>query len=205
MAFSFNGTTQYISAASAPVTSAPLTMAFWGSVPDGLSYSAFCVYNSAAQSHHRVGLWGGAEVLSIDAGGYSYVIDGSASANVFHSSVGVVSANDNRNSYLDGSAGTANTVSRAPAGLNACVIGADNTNGSLLHYFNGKISEVAAWSAALTDAEIASLAKGYKPTRIRPQSLVFYAPLLRNLQDLRGGLDLTNNNGATVADHPRVY
>ena len=61
------------------------------------------------------------------------------------------------------------------------------------------------WNAALTDAEIASLAKGYKPTRIRPQSLVFYAPLIRDLQDTRGSLAITNNNSATVANHPRVY
>jgi hypothetical protein len=40
---------------------------------------------------------------------------------------------------------------------------------------------------------------------VRPQSLVFYAPLVRDLQDVRGGLTITNNNGATVAAHPRVY
>lgn len=28
---------------------------------------------------------------------------------------------------------------------------------------------------------------------------------VRNLQDVRGGLTITNNNAATVADHPRVY
>jgi hypothetical protein len=41
--------------------------------------------------------------------------------------------------------------------------------------------------------------------KIRPQSLVFYAPLVRNLVDTKGGLTITNNNSATVADHPRIY
>jgi hypothetical protein len=71
--------------------------------------------------------------------------------------------------------------------------------------FIGDIADAAIWSAALTDDEIVSLSKGFKPTRIRPQSLVFYAPLIRNLQDTRGALTITNNNAATVAVHPRVY
>lgn len=43
------------------------------------------------------------------------------------------------------------------------------------------------------------------PDKIRPQSLVFYSPLVRDLNDQKGGLTITNNNGATVANHPRVY
>jgi hypothetical protein len=71
--------------------------------------------------------------------------------------------------------------------------------------FDGNLAEVGIWSAALTAAEIASLAKGMTCDKIRPQSLVFYAPLVRDLQDLSGGLTITNNNTATVATHPRVY
>jgi hypothetical protein len=41
--------------------------------------------------------------------------------------------------------------------------------------------------------------------KVRPQNLVFYAPLVRDLIDAKGGLTITNNNGATVANHPRVY
>lgn len=69
---------------------------------------------------------------------------------------------------------------------------------------DGKISEAAIYNTNLTADEIASLAKGFKPYRIRPQSLVFYAPLIRDLQDTKGALAITNNNTATVAVHPRV-
>ena len=41
--------------------------------------------------------------------------------------------------------------------------------------------------------------------KVRPQNLVFYAPLVRDLIDAKGGLVITNNNGATVATHPRIY
>ena len=72
-------------------------------------------------------------------------------------------------------------------------------------FFDGSIAEVGIWSAALTAAEIASLAKGMTCDKVRPQSLVFYAPLVRDLVDAKGGLTITNNNTATVANHPRVY
>jgi hypothetical protein len=70
---------------------------------------------------------------------------------------------------------------------------------------DGKIAEVGIWSSALTQPEIASLAKGMTCDKVRPQNLVFYAPLVRDLIDQKGGLAITNNNGATVANHPRVY
>jgi hypothetical protein len=76
--------------------------------------------------------------------------------------------------------------------------GANNMN-----TFNA--SEIGVWNAALTAAEIASIAKGMTCDKIRPQSLAFYAPLVRDLLDQKGGLAITNNNGATVATHPRVY
>jgi hypothetical protein len=71
--------------------------------------------------------------------------------------------------------------------------------------WDGLIAEAAVYNAALTADEIASLAKGMTCDKVRPQSLVFYAPLVRELQDVKGGLTITNNNTATVANHPRVY
>jgi hypothetical protein len=71
--------------------------------------------------------------------------------------------------------------------------------------FDGLIAEVGIWNAALTAAEVASLAKGMTCDKVRPQSLVFYAPLVRELIDQKGGLVITNNNAATVAAHTRVY
>jgi hypothetical protein len=70
---------------------------------------------------------------------------------------------------------------------------------------DGKIAEVGIWNAALTAAEVASLAKGMTCDKVRPQSLVFYAPLVRELIDQKAARAITNNNAATVADHPRIY
>jgi hypothetical protein len=76
---------------------------------------------------------------------------------------------------------------------------------SVNNCWDGQIAEAAVYNAALTASEVASLANGMTCDKIRPQNLVFYAPLVRNLIDQKGGLTITNNNGATVANHPRVY
>ena len=91
-----------------------------------------------------------------------------------------------------------------PTGLNTIGIGARYVNG-YGGYSNALIAEVGIWNVALTADEVASLAKGMTCDKIRPQSLVFYAPLVRDLQDTKGGLTITNNNTATIATHPRVY
>ena len=75
----------------------------------------------------------------------------------------------------------------------------------VLLWANARVAEAAIWTAALTASDILSLSQGASPALVRPASLAFYAPLIRDLQDLRGGLAITNDNGATVADHPRIY
>jgi hypothetical protein len=130
---------------------------------------------------------------------------GSCSQNAWNHACGVFVSESSRTAYLDGTAGTTSTTSLGATGpFNSTVIGARYGN-TLGFYFSGRIAEVGIWSAALTADEIASLAKGMTCDKVRPQSLVYYAPLVRDLQDVRGGLTITNNNSATVANHPRVY
>ncbi len=77
-------------------------------------------------------------------------------------------------------------------------------------YVSGKIAEVAMWDVALSDAEAVILSLGYSPLLVKPESLVFYAPLVgipsaAALNDRIGGLALANFNTVTAADHPRVF
>ena len=108
--------------------------------------------------------------------------------------------------YLDGSQNAERTsgVPASIANIGSYGLQFGGLPGSSL-FFNGTIAEVGIWNAALTAAEIASLAQGMTSDKIRPQNLVFYAPLVRDLIDQKGGLTITNNNGATAANHPRVY
>jgi hypothetical protein len=126
--------------------------------------------------------------------------------NTWQHACGVFSSATSRTIYLDagGNATGANNLGAATAELVNIGVFSDQNN-ALSQYFHGLIAEVGIWNAALTAAEIASLAKGMTCDKVRPQSLVFYAPLVRDLNDQKGGLTITNNNGATVANHTRVY
>jgi hypothetical protein len=141
--------------------------------------------------------------ISNSGAGNQTALGSAVPSNDWSSGVAQYSATNNRRPYIDGSAGTANTGS-ATVTFDQLLISA-TTNTTATNNFDGKLADIAVWDVALTDAEIVSLAKGFKPYRIRPQSLRTYVPLIRNLQDVRGVVSLTANNGPTVADHPRVY
>ena len=68
---------------------------------------------------------------------------------------------------------------------------------------NARIAEAAIYNTTLTAGEVNALAKGMTPDKVSPQGLVLYAPLLRELIDLKG--NTLTNNSTTVVDHPRIY
>ena len=127
------------------------------------------------------------------------------SASTWQHAAGVFLSSTSRTAYLNAASAVTNTVVATPTNLNASTIGARYASNVLGTFMNGRIAEVGIWNAALTAAEIASLAKGMTCDKVRPQNLVFYAPLVRDLIDQKGGLAITNNNAATVAAHTRVY
>lgn len=161
--------------------------------PGGGQYSSGLAFNNAGKlTAYTYGV--GGFFQSISAASYTQ--------NTWHHCAGVFPSTATRTGYLDGvaSAAAAGTSTITPTRL---TIGVWITlSGDRL---TGDIADVGVWSAALSESEIQSLARGVSCRRIRPQSLVFYAPLVRDLVDVRGGLTITNNNSATVAAHPRVY
>lgn len=209
MAYEFNGTNQSVTG-SITVTSVPLTIAGIFSPASGAYQVLTLLDATASPDENRQALW----AMGADAGtpiraqsravSSTFNADSTAAyvAAAFNACAAVFSATNSRAAFVDGQNKGTNTGSISSITLNNIRIGRQNGSGFLL---TGKASEVAVWTAALTDAEIGSLGKGFKPYRIRPQSLVFYAPLIRDLNDTRGAIALTNNNAATVAAHPRVY
>lgn len=108
--------------------------------------------------------------------------------------------------YVDGS--QIESVAAAPnalTGTDNIAIGGPGPSGAG-GSIPGKMAEVGVWNAALSAAEVASLAKGFSPQLIRPQSLQSYCRVLGNdspEQDLRGTAFTLTGTGAK-ADHPRV-
>jgi hypothetical protein len=220
MAYDFNGTTQYLQVGSAVLTAAPLTMACWFKAEAATgAYQLVTISNNgtAGQSTRfaliAAGQAAGDPVRAVTANASN--VSGTAdttsgfSANTWHHACAVFESSNSRTAYIDAGSSASNTASITPTLLNRTNIGViflqsvGGTSGT--GFMDGLIAEVGIWNAALTTAEIASLAKGMTCDKVRPQNLVFYAPLVRDLIDQKGGLTITNNNAATVANHPRVY
>lgn len=77
--------------------------------------------------------------------------------------------------------------------------------GSVSGYLDGVMAEHAIWDVQLTETERVSLYRGMRASRVRPQSLKHYSPLVRDLIEISRESRTLTNTGTTVADHPRVY
>lgn len=84
-------------------------------------------------------------------------------------------------------------------------IGAGSGGSGTENPFDGEIGHCAVWDAPLSASEVASLAAGINPLKIRSENRLFYAPL--NGQgpelDVVGGLSLTVN-GPTKSEEPPI-
>ena len=213
MAYEFDGTSQYLNTASTPVTQAPLTLAAWF-YPDNATatFALMSVTDNAEANSSRFGITVNGAVAGDPIQGFAQTNAATGlanstsgfSANAWNHACATFSSATSRAIFLNGGNSATDATLVTPT-VDRIRIGARFSLGSAGLFFDGLIAEVGIWNAALSAAEIASLAKGMTCDKIRPQSLVFYAPLVRDLIDVKGGRAITNNNAATVATHPRVY
>jgi hypothetical protein len=173
----------FLTLGSAVVSAAPLTMACW-----------FNVANTTA-NHNLMNITGASSDFGIAASGATagdpvmafLTAAGSGSnavttsgytANAWHHACGVFASTTSRTAYLNGGNSATNTTSRTPASLTRTNLKLYSTNGTTgFEAANGSIAEAAIWSIDLSAAEVAALARGVSPLRIRPGSLVAYWPL----------------------------
>lgn len=110
-------------------------------------------------------------------------------------------ADDSVEYFQDGA--SFGTATRAVStGGNTCYIGGSTVGGS--YCMAGRFADFAIWSVVLTAAEWVSLAKGFSPLLIRPQSLVSYVPGLANDAYDAKLSAWTKNGTQSVYTHPRV-
>jgi hypothetical protein len=209
MAYTCNGTNQYFTTSAVPVTAPPFTFGCWFKTTQMSQSPALISLVNSSNTANIFGLYfrGSAsgdpiQLLSAPPATNTVSSTTGCTSDKWHHACGVHTSLSSRTIYLDGGSSATNTATLTTAGIDSLFIA---TNGLGANYLNGQIAEVGIWNAALTAAEVESLAKGMTCDKVRPESLVFYAPLVRDLQDLSGGLTITNNNAATVATHPRVY
>lgn len=216
MAYSFNGNNQLLSTTSTPIANGTgnVTLAAWfyaNSLTTNMVLLA--IDNVLATGRYILAIRGAsagdpvsAEYGRNDVVYFAATITG-ATTGVWMHAAATFTGSTSRSAYINGSSKGTNTQAVSFSGSPTLIrIGslAYNAPTGIQAPFNGLIAESAIWDTNLTDTEIASLAAGFTPDKIRPQSLQFYAPLVRNIVDVRGNRSIANNNGATVAQHPRV-
>jgi len=205
-----DGSNEYLELDSAPIVAAPFTMACWFN-SDNIALDQTLMFVGDKNFNNR--RWN----LSIrgDIGGnpiYMVVVDSAGvgvaatstgySPNTWHHACGVEAAATDRRVFIDGGSKGINAANRTPASVNRVSIGRVGRT-SPFAYMSGLIAEAAIWKVALSDAEVALLAKGFSPLFIQPHNLVRYYPLIRDDDnDWIGGFDLAAFNTPTVAAHP---
>lgn len=213
MAFDFNGSSDYLEYTLS--LSYPFTMACWfngdSTTATGVLLGA-CNFSGSDDDRMQLnaaGATGGdpiqmGAVTNGGAGVNAQTSTGYTAGTWFHA-CGVAASATSRTAYINGGSSGSNTTNRAMTGLDRLVIGSRRAAGTLGAYFDGRIAAVAVWNTGLSAADVASIAKGPSALLVRPDSLIFYAPLARSNQDIVGGLTPSASSGTSVAAHPRIY
>ena len=69
-------------------------------------------------------------------------------------------------------------------------------------FLNGYLAECARWDRELSASEISSLQSGVSP-RMFLNGLRWYVPMVRDYNEIKTGIAITNNS-STVSAHPRI-
>jgi hypothetical protein len=210
MAYRFQvASSQSVSVATAVVSGPPFSVSCWfklDSTSDNLSL--FTVNNfSASLEYFRSAFVAGTGLVTQTQSGSAALAVATASpaTGVWQHAGGVWSSSNSRACYLNGGNKGTNATSLTPTGVNQSAIGAI-VRASSPSYSTGEVAEVAVWSAALTDEEVALLGKGFSPLCLwwRWPSLVLYQDLIRPLNRLGIGPTFTAAGSPSVVPHPRA-
>lgn len=210
MARLFNdASTEYLKVEQAVLSGVPISISIWfrrdadiecvlfSLVDKDSDVNAFFIQCLASGDSNQV------RVLTRDSGGYGIATTSTGTTdNVWQHVLAVFAANNDRRVYLNGGGKGTNATARTPANMDRTAIGYW-ARMSPLQYFSGDIAEVAIWNGILTDADAASLAKGFSPRLVQPNNLAAHWNLIRGLNDNVGGYNLTAS-GTSVSDHPRI-
>lgn len=203
---------QYFESTSMPVTVPPFTMSCWF-MPPAITASYVLmglVTDGSDDNRHTLGANGAVAGDPIEA--RSRIVTSSSVAqstvgfvaDIWQHAGGIWRAINDRSAYYMGTNRGNQGTTREPTGMNRYRIGANGvtTNAAA----RGPICEPALWNVGLNDSEMAALAAGISPLRIRPQNLVRYSPIFDGASLIRDyrGFPLTVVGSMSVGNHAPV-
>lgn len=206
MAVDFTTAQRYQIAASV-VTAYPFTLACWFWC-DSLAANRTLIDLGSTTANNGQRIFAGAASFnaeSTEAGAANSAVTTVApSVNTWHHGCGVYDSATDRRAFLDGgNKGTATASRTFSATIDRTTLCARLRTNAIAQQQDGRLAEVCVWNASLTDAEVASLATGIRPSLIRPSSLVLYVPMIREVLDLARNNVLTVTGTPTVIEHPK--
>jgi hypothetical protein len=176
-----SASSQYLENTSAVLTSMPFTMACWFRSSD-ITTTQTAMALGASGSNDRWALFlAGAQAgdflqaASVQSGTTTAAATTTGFlADTWHHGCAVFASANSRSIYIDGGSKGSNAGSSTPGTPNRTSIGARNSSGVYGVFMSGRIADAGIWNVALSDAEVAALAKGLHPTRMRPDALVAF-------------------------------
>ncbi len=205
---------QYLEVDTAAIAAYPFTMACWFKSNDvtGEYYPMFVGDKDIADFFTALRVSGAADTIVA----FSHNYDAAAAqradtsttygANTWHHACVTFAGVSSRIAYLDGGGKVEDTDTvGAMVNHDRTTIGRAGDS-SPAGYMDGLIAECCIWNVVLTDEEVAALAAGVHPRRIRPSALTHYWPFQNtNLTDQISGLTLVDFNTTTMStDHPSL-
>jgi hypothetical protein len=213
MSFLFDdGSNEGFRVDSTPVTAAPLTMCCWFQTDDlGNEGCLLWIGDKDVNGHGWQLIANGAvggdpiQFVALPDSGTAATSSG-MSLNTWHHAAAVTSSATSRDVFIDGGSKGSDTTSSVPAGSDRFAIGFRARSSPVL-YHSGLIAEAAVWNVALTEAEIAWLAKGYSPYSLvhRLANLVIYHDLIRDSDRPYIGANMTTVATPVISAHSRVF
>tara|TARA_R100000808_G_scaffold19446_1_gene42184 strand:+ start:2198 stop:3010 length:813 start_codon:yes stop_codon:yes gene_type:complete len=205
MARQFNGSSQYYTASSAPISAVPYSFGAWVRLDAAASGVDDCMMLGDASSSSYEALQfntsNGKVRLRTFAGGGSNLGGALYDTDVWHHVFMVAAATDDRALYLDGGGKVTKSTDKTVT-MGEMSVGV-RTISSTTNYFQGRIEHAVVYDAALTDDEVAALASGVNPLLVRGGNLVGYWPLWGQHAaeiDLMGTTSLTATGSPTAAN-----
>lgn len=204
-----DASSEFLEVDVAPATATPLTLGCWFYADDvAVNHNLMGIFNKDEVDEWFTLIFAGAVsdkvVAQVGISGAA-LTSTSATINTWHYATGVFTSSTSRDVFIDGGGKGSNTDTFAPSGVNRVSVGRKG-GPTPADYFSGRIAEAAIWDVALTDVEVAVLATGVSPLRVRPANLKGYWPIFGASPetDYSGQGNNLTVTGATIADHAPV-
>ncbi len=191
----------------------PFSVAMWINPIDLSGTQAWFAVSDQAQTSQQHVITTNGTAVNVRSRNTTFrtaVATGTVTVGNWHHICGVWASSASRSAYFDGGGKGTETTSVTDPVLTHFGVARYNDSSPGTDV-NGRIAHVAAWTVALTDAEVALLALGMSPLKVRPASLVGYWPM-HNFNgsvaiDVVGGntFDIVHGTPTSSVLAPRVF